>query len=81
MTFTNGVTYTTTITDYPDYKNISRSNIQVGIRHCGGHGSDAAGGDLWSIDAYCSGYDPETGKVSILVKGNIRAGYVILCIV
>lgn len=77
----NGVTYTTTITDYPDYKNISQSNIQVGIRHCGGHGSDDAGGGLWSIEAYCSGYNPENGQVRILVKGNIRAGYVILCIV
>ena len=77
----SGRTITTTITDYSDYQNISQSNIQVGIRSSGGHGTDDFGGDDQYITAYCSGYNATSGTVSIFISGNIRAGNVILCII
>ena len=73
-----GRTITTTITDYARYKEITQSNIVVGIRNSGGHGSN---GPEIAIQAYCNGYDPNSGTVSIFVSGDIQSGNVVLSVI
>ena len=69
------------INDYPQYQSITASNIKVGILNSGGHGTDDFGGDDQAIGASCNGYDPSSGRVSIWITGNIRAGNYIICVI
>ena len=69
------------INDYPQYRAITASNIKVGILNSGGHGTDDFGGDDINISVSCNGYDPNTGRVSIWITGNIRAGNYIICVI
>ena len=69
------------INDYPQYQSITTSNIKVGILNSGGHGTDDFGGDDQGIGASCNGYDPSSGRVSIWITGNIRAGNYIICVI
>ncbi|HJA91893.1 MAG TPA: hypothetical protein H9717_02040 [Candidatus Eisenbergiella merdipullorum] len=73
-----GRTITTTITDYARYREISQNNIVVGIRNCGGHGTNEPS---VTIQAYCNGYDANSGTVSIFISGDIQSGNVVLSII
>lgn len=73
-----GRTITTTITDYSRYREISQSNIVVGIRVTYGHGSN---GPEMTIQAYCSGYDANSGTVSIFISGDIQRGQIVLSVI